>query len=191
MKRIALLVSLILCFLSAGLANTPPPHITGKGKKSIDTYLHISIDRRVSQAKLVIPRSQLQQLRAELEKIDADGGPAAVTENFTRMQTLVSGTLLSLAFVFGGLWFVRSTSASSKSIAAIAILLVCGSVANLVYGNAGPPPAARSITGRIFTQDVHMYKQASGSIKLQVSDEVDSPELIVPEGGKLPATDEE
>jgi hypothetical protein len=55
------------------------------------------------------------------------------------------------------------------------------SVATLVYANAGPPPEARSITSRMFSDAVHMYKSGSGRIKLEVSDNVNNPELIVPD----------
>ena len=48
-----------------------------------------------------------------------------------------------------------------------------------------PPPEARVINGKMFTQSVHMYKQGSGPIKLEVSDKVDTPELIVPDNVKL------
>ena len=79
------------------------------------------------------------------------------------------------------MWFVRSGSRNSKAVAAAAVLFAFGSIANLVYANAGPPPEARSISGKLFTRDVHMYKQAWGAIKLEVSDKIDNPQLIVPE----------
>jgi hypothetical protein len=59
--------------------------------------------------------------------------------------------------------------------------LTVGSIATIVYGNAGPPPEARSITSRMFTDDVHMYKAGWGAIKLEVSDTVRTPTLIVPD----------
>jgi hypothetical protein len=99
----------------------------------------------------------------------------------TRAQTIVSGGLLSLAFIFGGMWFVKSNPKHSKAIVASAVLLTVGSIATIVYGNAGPPPEARSITSRMFTDDVHMYKAGWGAIKLEVSDTVRTPTLIVPD----------
>jgi hypothetical protein len=150
--------------------------------KSIDTSLSIRLDSDASEARLIIPRDQIQQLRAELEQIDADSNNAAATAgSFTRVQTVVSGTLLSLAFVFGGLWFVRSGSRNSKAAVAAVLMLTIGSIATLVYGNAGPPPEARSITGKMFAPGVHMYKSGWGAIKLEVSDDVRNPELIVPD----------
>jgi len=54
----------------------------------------------------------------------------------------------------------------------------------------GPPPEARSITGKIFTPGVHMYKQASGKIRVEASDN-DWIELIVPDVADEKKTGEE
>ena len=180
MKRIVLALTVVLCSLSAVIADVPNPD-SKKSAKSLDTSLMIRIDSEAKEAKLIIPRSQLKQLRAELEQVDGGAGDATTVAQFTRTQTVVSGVLLSLAFVFGGLWFVRVSPKNSKAIVTAAIVLTFGSIATLVYGNAGPPPAAREINGKMFTQAVHMYKQGSGKIKLEVSDDVRYPELIVPD----------
>ena len=180
MKRIVLAAAVVLCSLSSAIADVPSPD-SKKSGKSLDTSLMIRIDSEAKEAKLIIPRSQLKQLRAELEQIDGGVSDATAVAQFTSTQTLVSGVLLSLAFVFGGLWFVRFSPKNSKAIVAAAIVLTSGSIATLVYGNAGPPPMAREISGRMFTRDVHMYKQGSGKIKLEVSDDVRYPELIVPD----------
>jgi hypothetical protein len=186
MKRTFLIVAILLSGVSASLANIAQPD---RPKKSLDTSLLIRLDSTAREAKLIIPRRQLQQLRAELDQLDnGPGDSAAAGSTVTRAQTIVSGGLLSLAFVFGGMWFVRSSSQNSKSVIAAALLLTFASVATLVYGNAGPPSEARSITGKMFTQGVHMYKQGSGAIKLEVSDTARNPELIVPDS---PATADE
>lgn len=180
MKSIVLVIAIILCSLSTASADLVPPEKPKKAK-TVDTSLVIRLDQDAQEARLIIPRSQLKQLRAELDQIDGTGENTAVTANFGRLQTLISGALLSLAFIFGGLWFVRYRPQSSRTILTTAILLGVGSIANLVYGNAGPPPAAREITGKMFSQSVHMYKQGSGKIKLEVSDDARNPELIVPD----------
>lgn len=179
MKKLILLAVIISSAAAVGLANIANPDLPGK-KKSINTELSISLDSRAKEARLIIPRSQLKQLRAEIEQLE-DGSTTAAGGTFTGTQTIVSGVLLSLAFLFAGMWFARSGSESSKSVAVAALLLTIGSVANLVYANAGPPPEARSITGKMFSSDVHMYKQGWGKIKLEVSDTIDNPELIVPD----------
>ena len=181
MKRVILLVVVISAAVSTGVANIANPDLPGK-RKSIDTTLFISLDRKAGHARLIIPRSQIKQLRAELEQLDGGADDTATAGSaVSRTQTIVSGGLLSLAFVFGGMWFVRSGAQNSKGVVAAAVILTVGSVATFVYGNAGPPPEARSINGKMFSDAVHMYKQGSGRIKLEVSDTVDNPELIVPD----------
>jgi hypothetical protein len=51
--------------------------------------------------------------------------------------------------------------------------------ATLAYANAGPPPEARSITGKMFAQGVHWYNAGWGHVKLGVSD-TERIKLIVP-----------
>ena len=185
MEKLVVSSLILLSLASVSLADVAKPDKPKKPPKGIDTWMYIKLDRDATKARLIIPRSQLQQLRAELDQIDGDTSTALT---FAATQTIVSGALLSLAFVFGGLWFVRSSARNSTSAAAASVLLALGSVAAYVHGNAGPPTEARSITGKMFTQAVHLYKQGSGDIKLEVSDDVETPELIVPD--KPAASDE-
>jgi hypothetical protein len=159
--------------------NTPKP-------KGIDSSMTIRLDREAKEARLLIPRSQLKQLRAELEQMDDDGdNTAAVTDGFGRTQTIVSGMFLSLALVFGGMWFVRSGKSATRtgrSLFILAVLAGLGSAATFVYANAGPPSEARSITGKMFSQSVHIYNFGYGRVKLEASpaSEGDGIILIVP-----------
>lgn len=194
MKRIILIVTILMLGSLTTLADIARPEKTPnrvpKPSPGIATEMSINFDRTAKEAKLIIPKSQLQQLRAELERLDDGGETAAVTEgSFTRLQTIVSGTFLSLAFVFAGIWFVRSGKASTKTARTFVILSVIagvGSAATYVYANAGPPPEARSITTAMFNKDVvSPYRFAFGAIKLEVGNG-NRIELIVPEPqGKL------
>jgi len=174
----------MLVAASTGFANIANPDLPGKKARSINTALSIRLDSGAKEARLVIPRSQLKQLRAELEQMDHDVDDTAAAGSVSTTQTIVSGVLLSLSFVFGGMWFIRNGPRKSKGVAAAAVLLACCSIASIVHANAGPPPEARSITGQMFSQSVHMYKGGWGDIKLEVSDKVSHPELIVPDPKK-------
>ena len=114
---------------------------------------------------------------------DSDNTAAVVSpRSFTRTQTIVSGMFLSLAVIFGGLWFVRSGKAETrgaKSLVILAVIAGAVSAATFAYANAGPPPEARSITSKMFSQSVHMYGFGWGKIKLEIGDQ-DRPTLIVP-----------
>lgn len=168
---------------------TPKP----KSQKSIDTMLYVKIDSNAQEAKLIIPKSQLKQLRAELEQLD-DSSDHTASTGFTKTQTIVSGMFLSLAFVFGGVWLARSRKIETKTGKALiigSVLFLSGAVATITFANAGPPPEARSITGKFFSQAVHIYKFGSGKIKLETSDTVNIPTLIVPDVKETPKPSDE
>ena len=189
MKRILLLNTLILLSMTAAFADIPRPEPakTPKQVKGIDTTLQISLRSDAKEAKLLIPKSQIKQLRAELEQLDNDSDNTAsanTTINFTRVQTIVSGVFLSLAFVFGGMWFARSGRAatrSGKAFIALAVIAGLGSAATFVFANAGPPPEARSITGKMFSPTIQMWRSGSGKIRIETKDSGDWIELVVPD----------
>ena len=159
---------------------TPKP----KTGSVIDSYMSIRLDRDAKEARLIIPKAKIKQLRAELEQMDDDSDNTAevTTPGPSRTQTIVSGMFLSLALVFGGMWFVRSGKAGTKtgkSIVILAVVAGIASAATYIYANAGPPAEARSITGKMFSQAVHLYGFGSGDIKLETGNE-ESIQLIVP-----------
>ena len=200
MKRIICLITLLLLTSAAVFADIARPDKSPsrveKPKKSIETSMIIRLDRDATEAKLIIPKSQIKQLRAALDDMDQDDNStaAASTGSFSRTQTIVSGMFLSLAFVFGGIWFVRSGKTATKTGKAFVILAVIvglGSAATLIYANAGPPAEARSITGKMFSQYVHIYKFGTGAVRLETKDDdVRGVEFIVPDPADKPKTDE-
>ncbi len=193
MKKLLLLTALALFTSTAAFADIAPPRPekTPKPKPGVSTTMEIMMDKTAKEAKLIIPKSQIKQLRAELESLDDDSGnTAAVTGGSTRLQTIVSGAFLSLAFVFGGMWFVRSGKASTKggkALAAAAILGGIGAATTVVFANVGPPPAARNITSKLFDQKIFQpYGFAYGKIKIETTDG-NQVKLIVPDVTEKPA----
>jgi len=181
MKILITFIALMM-FAGSAVADIPRPDKTPKkpGKTtSIDTRLDIRLRRDAKEAKLILSKAQLNQLRAELDAIDG-GATDTASAGITGIQTIAGGLFLSLAMVFAGVWFVRS-GRMTKPVATGMILLAGGALATMVYANAGPPPEARSITGKMFAQGMHYYKFGGGAIKLEVSAEEDNPVLIVPD----------
>lgn len=189
-RQIAIFVFVLLAATSAFADIARPDKNPSRvpKPKGYETTMMIKLVRDATEAKLIIPKSQIKQLRAELERIDDDtDNTAAVTDSgFSRAQTIMSGVFLCLAFVFGGIWFARSGKASSKTAKTLAVLTclaAVGSAATFVFANAGPPAEARSITGKMFSQAVHIYKFGSGKIRVETSNDADAQniELIVPD----------
>lgn len=187
MKRIICLTTLVLLGSVAAFADIarPDPTKTPKPAKGVTTTMSIRLDRDATEVKLIIPKSQIKQLRAELEQLDDDSdNTAAVTQpsSFSRTQTIVSGAFLSLALVFGGMWFVRSgkaTTGAGKSLVILAVVAGIGSAATLVYANAGPPPIT-TITSKLFDKTQFRYRNVSGPVKIETTSEKTA-ELIVPD----------
>src|SRR4051812_7685376 len=108
MKRLILIIAFAAIAAGSALADIarPDPAKTPKTKPStsIATAMDIRLDPDAKEARLIIPKSQLKQLRAQLDGLDdADDNTAAVTTpSFSRTQTIMSGAFLSLAIVFGG-----------------------------------------------------------------------------------------
>jgi hypothetical protein len=185
MKKILGLCLTLAVLSIVSLANGAPPKATPKPKanKSIETTLLVRIDRNAKEAKLIIPKGQLKQLRAQLDDLD-DSLDTTASLSFTKTQTIVSGLFFSLAFVFGGVWLARTGKIDTKAgkiLVIGSVLFLSGAVATIVYANAGPPPEARTLTNKFFSQGVNSYKFGSGKIKLEVSETAQSPELIVPD----------
>ena len=195
MLRRMILAVAILLLVSTAYADIPRPDRTPTQTKktaAVDTYLSIQLDRDAREARLIIPRSQLKALRAELDALDAGSDATAAlisADSTTRLQIIVSGVLLSLAVAFGGIWFARrgkSSAKVSRSTAAAMAIFASGALATIVYGNAGPPAEAREITGKMFSPALHVYKFGGGKIKLEVSDTETQPKLIVPDRDTKP-----
>jgi hypothetical protein len=187
MKNFVVLFAMLALFALTAFADVRLPDAPKpKKEKGIDTQMTIRLSPDASEARLIIPKSQLKQLRAELEELDNGDSNTALSLNFTRTQTIASGTFLSLAFIFGGVWFARGRKTelkANKTLAIGAVLFLCGSLATIAYANVGPPIENRFITSKMFSQLMNRDKFGSGKIKIEVSDSAVGVELIVPDRG--------
>lgn len=186
MKKVFATLLFVAAFAMTSFADIARPDATPKQKtsKSIDTYLHIRLDKDAKEAKLIIPKSQVKELRAQLDALEnGEDDTAASIGSDRRISTIVSGALLSAAFIFAGIWFVRSgrlNTKGGKAAAAGIVLLASGAFVSIAYANVGPPPEARTISGKMFSEGMHRYGFGSGKVKLEVSDTDSNPSLIVP-----------
>lgn len=195
MKKLFCLLMLVSLFSVAAFADIrlpdeAKPTPKTKPTKSYDSKMTIRLDQNATEATLVIPKSRIKQLRAELELLDDESDTAAVLSDsngggVSRTQTIVGGMFLSLAFVFGGVWFSRSRKADgkiNKTIVAGMFVFLVGSAATIAFANIGPPMMLRTISSKLFDKKVFgRWKRADGNIKIQVSAENDGVELIIPD----------
>jgi hypothetical protein len=196
MKKTVAILAAILGLSVLSYADIARPTNTPKlnSQKFVTNTMEISLDKDAKEAKLLIPRSQIKELRAALEHMDdgTDATAAVTSSGLSREQTIVSGLFMSLAVVFGGIWFARSGKLASKGVKSVVLTIgiaAIASAATFVYANAGPPAEARSITGKMFSQAVHLYGFGSGQIKVGISDD-DYIHLIVPNPSDKPSGEE-
>jgi hypothetical protein len=170
----AALIAFLLGTASLASADVDVPKSINPRKKPVgSTTLRIATDEDVSQARLVIPRRLLQQLKAEINA-DEQEQIAETTTLATpgNAQTVMAGIFLSLAIVFGGVWVLRSKKQVGKLSGAqigIALLVLGTATAGITYANAGPPPVARSLTSRILTPELRWWG-AYGQVKIVITD---------------------
>lgn len=187
MKKMFCLMLAVFAFANVSFADEAPPPTPKKEtkNKSIDSFMQIRLDEKADEPVLKISKNQLKDLRAQLDELDDASDNSASSGGISRTQTIVGGMFLSLAFVFGGVLFARSKKSDGKTgkiIAAGAVLFLCGTAAAFVFANAGPPPQLRSISGRLFDKKVFgFWKRASGAIKIEVVENGNNVELIVPD----------
>ena len=195
-KPIAIIV-LLLATAASAAADLPAPVRKSNSRKTPPiptvttdpaattpkTSMSIEPNGAATEARLVIPRSVLAQLTAELEGDDSQTLAATTAvSNASDTQTIMAGLFLSLAFGFGGIWFVHSRRRADKlnrAALGMAILALCGATAAIAYGNAGPPPVARSLTSKILVPAAQSYG-AHGQVKVVIVEEGNQIRLVLP-----------
>ena len=175
MKKLIYLL-MLLAFAVPAFADIPPPKPTPSQKKApeMSEQMQIEVRRDIKEACLIIPKSIYKQLSAGIEKDEANSGTAASASfsNLPPTQTIFAGLLMSLAFVFGGVWFVRSAKESNKASRAaviFAFLFVGGAIVSITSANAPPPMYVRGINSDVLSQRAKDYG-ARGEIKIEVSE---------------------
>jgi hypothetical protein len=182
---LALAALLLAAGVSASADVAPPDKAKSKPPKvsPFIAPMRISPDVKPGEARLVIPRSVLERMRAGLDGDDSRSAAFAYF-NTSGAQTLMAGLFLSLAFAFGGVWLVRSRGQRRLGPAAlcVAALALCGVAATAAHANAGPPPVARSLTSKILIQEATWYG-VYGQVKVEVVDDDDNEiRLVLPKG---------
>lgn len=157
-------------------ADIPNPKVYPRPKEQptpgAEVRLRIEQDYSTNEARLIIPREVLNQLRAEGEG-GAQASPSAglLGEGPGETQTVVAGLFLSLAFVLGGVWLVRARRAGGATARAAlgvaGLMVLCGAGAAAVYANAPAVPPARRLDSNILVNDAKR-RGAAGRVRVEV-----------------------
>ena len=196
MTKQYLAILALLIFAVPAFADIARPDRTPNQPKkdaAIDSRLTIRLDKDAKEARLIIPRRELNELVAQLGTDGRRTLPEVKVGGFSQTQTIMGGTLISLAILFGGVWAFRSGKLATKSgkvAASVALVLAGGALSSLVYANIAPPFETRSIKGSIFSPAIQKYKFVSGEIKLEVGENNTTPTLIVPDPAVSPTPSE-
>lgn len=146
----------------------PKPKNTPAGKQ---VELFVVTSTEVTEPTLVIKKSSTKLLRAALDEAEGLENNLVQTEstapNFTAStQTVVGGMFLTFAFVFGGVWLVRSKK-PSKTVVGLFLVgsFAAGSV--LVFANIAPPRIF-GINKNMLSQEFQSRSGASARGKVRV-----------------------
>lgn len=140
MKKLFSLFALIaifsvISFADIRLPDTPKPKPTSTGKQ---VELLVDVSNEISEPTLVIKKSSTKFLRAALDEAEGltdSNATAEIKSNST--PTIIGGTFLTLAFIFGGVWFARSKK-PSKTAVGLFLVGILGAATVLVTANVAP-----------------------------------------------------
>jgi hypothetical protein len=180
------LLFLLLIVLAPALADIPPPDNSKRKppkNSNLTSRMTIKPDQTATEAKLVIPRALLRQLRAANGESETDPATGITSvSNLSRTQTLMGGLFLSLAVVSAGIWFLGPRKGKLKlppAALSIAVVSICGLVATVAYANFGPPPELRSLTSKILVQQAQDWG-AYGQVKVELVEGDGEITLVLP-----------
>ena len=127
----------------------PKPTPTTQGKIVLHTGLEIVPDAKAYEARLQIPQSELQNLRAALEGID-NNRTFATSISHSSPRTIIAGVLLFLSISFTGVWLARSARrpvppnrVRKLIVIGLVVVAMIGVATIITRGNAGPPGSYR------------------------------------------------
>jgi hypothetical protein len=148
-------------------ANQNAAQPTPEPKYILHTGLEISTDPKAYEARLQIPKSQLQYFRAALDNASGNS-PVVGGIAVSAPRTIIAGLLMFLAISVAGVLLARSASIgrTRKSLAAIVIVaVVLGAAAIITRGNAGPPGSYR---WRNLPQALAKGEPTTGGVDIEV-----------------------
>lgn len=186
-------LALLLAAASPAFADIALPRQPSRNNNEVRydlPFSRMTIERveGLREARLQIPRSQLERMNAAAGIGDGGGASASLKS----AGTVVGGVFISLAFVLTGLLLVRSRRrvALGRATAALVVCAVAaGAAAVAAYANVPAPHYRQQDPGTL----VRAVTGAplAGSIRVEVVDEGTEIKLLVPSKPRAGRHDEE
>lgn len=169
--------------IHADIARPPKPSTPEKPKVVMHTSMVVTTDNKAYDARLQISQESLNELRAALGDMPANGSQTGgsisqrLSGNSTR--TLMAGLMMFLSLSFGGIWLARSVqNRGQKTVAAFLLgTAVIGAAAIITQANAGPPP---SWQWRKLSANLTQGRPTYASVNIEIVQEGNGIKLIVP-----------
>lgn len=188
MKKSNLL--LIVCGLVLVLAATAPtyadiarPSTPEKPRLLMHTGMVVTTDTKAYDARLQISQETLNELRAALSDLPANGsqtgGSISQRLSGSSTRTLMAGVMMFLSLSLGGIWLARSVQTRGQKTVAAFLLgtAMIGAVAIITRANAGPPP---SWQWRKLSTNLIQGRPTYASVNIEIVQEGSGIKLIVP-----------
>lgn len=188
MKRLFSLIALTAIFSCVALADIAPPPTPKPAPKGKQVQLMVNVTSEVTEPTLVIKKSSSKLLRAALDEAEGVDSNSAQTEavksnSSVAIQTVIGGMFLTLAFVFGGVWFVRGKK-PSKTTVGLFLVGIFTSATVLVVANIAPPRSF-GLTKSMLAPDFQGGRGATarGKVRVKIIDDKESTDdvkLLIP-----------
>lgn len=180
------LTAALLCLSFAGLVHAdigpkppfrpgPVPPAPLPPAPKVPTYpLVIEASPNVAEAKLIIPRKMLGDLKGELPLEETNPTKVAGTP---RLHTIIAGSALALGLAFSGLWLVRRNQVSNRTFGlAIGGVLLLG-LGAAVWADKGPRPRPAPLPpNQILPQ---LRSPRMNNVLIEIVDKGDSIKLVI------------
>ena len=162
-----------------------PKPSPAKPKVVLHTSMVVTTDSKAYDARLQISKESLNELRAALGDLPANGSAATSGGSISQRlagsstRTLMAGMLMFLSLSLGGIWLARSVQTRSQKTVAGFLLCtaVIGAAAIITQANAGPPP---SWQWRKLSNNLTQGRPTYASVNIEIVEEGNGIKLIVP-----------
>lgn len=154
MQKIVTLSLFVLIFTFSAFADIARPKPPKPAPAETKSRMIFISSPDINGAVLRIPEHEIRRLAAELDGNDS----ASVSSSSGSTTLMISAAFLSLAFVFGGIWLVRSGKIGNRSAAAAFLIFAVVGGTVIAYANVAPRRTPKPLTVETFNKNIFTNK---------------------------------